>query len=494
MSRRLPGFVHRVPRLALALLTPLLLIACEKNVYELNLSVDGDKMQRELLCYRQKIREATPLHGVSGEAATLPPVKGDLVAFPEEELARITAIYGADSLRTEGKRHSFKGTFTKGTPEDVGGAGYYTTFANSLGQVAWYSERFRGDSDIAGRIEKGFAAVNRLSELLIGWLSTEVGEEDWWPDLRQFIAEDLRDDVKNLLLYAWLMKSGDVEWKDPAQRTKEIGAFMARVAQFLAEHDYIQADEVPTLYRLANAGVTDLSSGKASALALAQTVLKRKMGASKGSAALLGLVPLFSSEQLESSLEAYLKTTEEWRQVYAKWESSPSRDPEATGPEAGALVSYLAMDIAPFILPLIHIDGTLKLGGIFQMRIRLNMPSPPTHSNGTWDAAAKQVVWSGTSHQHGSPASFAYATWVVPDVTAQRKFFGRVLLDGEALTQYSVWHAGLSTGEAKEWNQFLAGLGPDGDLVKRIKAKLTLGGEKELMKLPTKIFSAALED
>jgi hypothetical protein len=80
----------------------------------------------------------------------------------------------------------------------------------------------------------------------------------------------------------------------------------------------------------------------------------------------------------------------------------------------------------------------------------------------TW----QRSIESGTNHS-SQPAYF-FAAWAEPDEAFQVAHFGKVMISGDDLINYSLWNAGLTPHEDKEWEDLLAGLHPADDL----KAKL----------------------
>jgi hypothetical protein len=109
-----------------------------------------------------------------------------------------------------------------------------------------------------------------------------------------------------------------------------------------------------------------------------------------------------------------------------------------------------------------------------ELTVKLNVPIKPTATNGQWNAEEKQVRWSRSlltadSESTEFPA-MCYAFWTMPHAKTQTERFGKVILDGEELAAYGLWHRGLSPAEAKEWEMFIESLKPGSDLPGRVRS------------------------
>jgi hypothetical protein len=111
-------------------LLAVLLTGCSRNHYEIQLIPRGDTLERELTFYRAK---GTDTNGV--------PVYQN---FPEDQRAAIAKHYPSGTLHGDGRRHVVRGKFAGTMPADIGGAGNWINYTNSLGTAAIYAERFSG--------------------------------------------------------------------------------------------------------------------------------------------------------------------------------------------------------------------------------------------------------------------------------------------------------------------------------------------------------------
>ena len=128
---------------------------CTRNEYELTLSPAGNSLERAL-----KVKHVTSQGSY------------DPAAF-DEEMRQIAEGYHADAPDSA-TAHVFRGSFAGRMPKDVGGYGTFTRWDTSLGSAAAYVERFRGDDDVAGELDRRRAASDRLVDLLVAWLEREI--------------------------------------------------------------------------------------------------------------------------------------------------------------------------------------------------------------------------------------------------------------------------------------------------------------------------------
>ena len=70
---------------------------------------------------------------------------------------------------------------------------------------------------------------------------------------------------------------------------------------------------------------------------------------------------------------------------------------------------------------------------------------------------------------------FCYANWSRPNAGFQQEHFGRVVLSGDELLKYCLWHGGLGESQAAEWEKLLSALHP-GDSLKNQLATFEFSG------------------
>ena len=83
---------------------------------------------------------------------------------------------------------------------------------------------------------------------------------------------------------------------------------------------------------------------------------------------------------------------------------------------------------------------------------------------GQWDEKRKQVLWESDLEERTNAVRLpvdCYASWSQPDERFQSEHFGKVVLEGEKLTQYCLWRGGLDENQGREWDALLADLKPE---------------------------------
>ena len=392
---------------------------CSHNVYEIEMQHTSAGLERKLTCWRKSGKE--------------------IEAMPGDELKRIAAGYNATVEPPLDRQHVFQGTFNEKLPEDVGGAGFYARNESPLGSRSIYQERFRGDVDAAAALARRAAAADELTNIVIGWCEQELASEPGFPKLREFLDNEFRADLKNVGLQIWF-SSFEPQSQVPMS-----------VVQYLVERGYGSPAEILSL-----AKVLDGSSG------MSETVprfVAGKMGMDRNADLPQSLDFLRSEEAFQQSLERYLRTTEEYQRRQAAWEKLKETTPEADEPSP--------TDIVFEIFSRAFLGGP-KLQPSDELSVRLQTGVKPYATNGAWNAAAHQVVWSQQIGGTDAPPAFCFALWSEPNREAQRERFGRVLLEGEDLARYVDWYVHLSGGRQKAWDNFISTLKPGLGLEARI--------------------------
>lgn len=430
---------HRVAR-KLAMLTALAITGCGANRYDIEIRPTGETFQRQLTCWREQAANE----------------KNKVVAFPEDELRRIAVAYNAAVPRQKTKKHRFASVFSDQMPNDVGGSGTYTHWNTPLGSMSTYIERFRGNDDLAAKIEMRQKATERLADLLIGWLVSELEDEAGFDELHMFLQNGFRRDLKNISLYGWAY-----EIIADREDTIQPECFV-RIGQYLVERSYFAPDELPTWARALREVERE---GPAHLLLLIQRFTALKMGIPEDQPIPPCLRFLSDATVLEASISDYLRRTDVFNRLLEEWEREQAVNPEAKKPGPTDVVG-------PFIMRAFL--PNFYLGQSDQLEVKLETTNEPFLTNGKWDEESKQVQWLrrmlAADSDHSEFPTLVYAVWSIPDKQVQKARFGKVVLEGDSLGKYCLWYRGLSTGEAKEWNDFITSLSPSADLVKRIRA------------------------
>ena len=401
-------------------------------------------------------------------------------SFSYEELERIAALY-----ENRINRHTFSGRFDANLPNDVGGAGFYSTFNTNMGQAASYSERFRGDDDLYVKLNQMGLRVDQLIDFIIDWLEFELGDDPNFYKLHEFCDNNLRQDCKNLYYYIWLVQITS-EYQDINEE------FGMRVLNYFYERDYISQKEVLLLLEGSD------ETTEESVYNFFRRFVAVKMRYSDPNVVAERLTFLSDNKHLEKSIYRYIPTTDIYKNL---WETKKieEADPNAEPPETG--------DILCLVLEETGFDFDL-FAPTYTIEVKLNCDREPFASNGQWNGAAHQVVWSVNTYKHyfyilevPLLPTYFYSSWSTPDKKFQEEHFGRVILSDEDLAEYCLWKYNLDKGLGKEWDSFVLSLNPGEDLEGRLNAfrfsidlqKVLDTNQSDLAKKPRELILAGLK-
>lgn len=399
-----------------------LLAGCLQSVYVLELTPEDAGVLRKLTVWRtaRPKSERSEIHSIDAE-----------------QREHLLKIYGSAKSIEDGK-NVFEGRFSQTMPADISGYGRWVRYESPLGNVTGYSERFRGSDDLQQELADRHVALDRLVDLTIAWFRSEMKGDPHLDRVEQFLDEELRHDLKSLVIYVWL-RAGRADQPDVG--AKEVGF---RLLQYFEQRGYWRPTDLP---RWLNA--IDSAEGDTLAQWLLQEIqrtLARKIGIPDNQPIPPGLAFLADAEHVERSLEAFCRQTDEYRQAYERWRQAHPDKPESDAPEAtDAIVGELVVAI--------FMQGWQPVGPD-HLEVRLNLPNEPYQTNGRWDAEAGQVRW-----QHRLPSgplpAYSYAVWSEPNTAAQQAHFGRTLLTDAKLARYVMWYQGLDDEEERAWDAFI---------------------------------------
>lgn len=336
------------------------------------------------------------------------------------------------------------GTFDSNLPNDVGGSGFYFTVETEMGHTTSYSERFRGQPNLNDTLEKIQTIADRSVDFLIGWLEHEIGDDPNFANLKAFCDKNVRHDIKNMAIYFWLSGiSSD-------SRVVSDSELVARMKHYVAERGYFDPKQIHLF-------AANYEGDNKQLLRLLRQLVADKMGYSPEIAdRRLGF--LSDTKRAEESGKRYIRTTD----FFAKaWEAKKleENNPNAAPPD---------VDVGEFVLHDIDLEIDFFSFSDNEVEVKLACTNEPYDTNGRWDKRAGQVVWVSRIAGEERLPTFFYASWSEPDKKFQQEHFGRVVLSGEALTEYCTWRDSLDHAKGKEWDSFVLSLKPGGDLQTRL--------------------------
>ena len=362
--------------------------------------------------------------------------------LPEDQRETIAKLY-----EKQIDPNIFWGRFDTNLPNDVGGAGFYSTFNTDMGQAAFYSERFRGDDNLNDTLQKVQMIVDRSVDFLIGWLECELGVDPDFANLKAFCNKNIRHDIKNIVIYFWLSNIM------PEYKSTTSEEILTRMMHYVIERGYLSPEQMHLV--AASSGVYDEQI-----LRLLRQWIADKMGYSSPKIATERLGFLSDTKRAEESMKRYIRTTDYFTKV---WEAKKheENDPNAEQPR---------IDMGDFITHDIDLEFDLFSWSTSKVEVKLACKNEPFDTNGEWNEQTNQVVWLSNIAGNIKLPTFFYASWSEPNRKYQEEHFGRVVLGDEALAQYCMWRENIDEKKAKEWESFVLSLNPGVDLEGRLNA------------------------
>jgi hypothetical protein len=346
-----------------ALLGFLTLAGCQANHYEIELTPKNGTIERKITAWRTGGGE-DPATGEKAEA-------GD---FPEDELKQIASAYNSPVPKKRDVKHRFAGVFAGELPKDVGGSGRYLHWETSLGSTSGYIERFRGNDDLLSNVEARFQAADRLVDLAIGWLETEVKEEAGFQELRKFLDEQFRRDLKNLSLYAWsnamtVDHQPEQSFSQPEQAISEVAA---RAGQYLAERAYFSWEQSAELSRALEEADDD---DPRRLVEMIQKSLAAKIGGpvNQSIPKCLEFCPI--TNRRKRSMIGYLREHDEFNAMLKSWRESREDNPNRSTAPTDDVIGELAGKAFELSVISLWFSGD-------PLSVKLVLPHKPTVSNG----------------------------------------------------------------------------------------------------------------
>jgi len=356
--------------------------------------------------------------------------------LPEDQRDTIVKLY-----EKQIDPNIFWGRFDTNLPNDVGGAGFYTTFNTDMGQATFYSERFRGDDNLNDTLQKLQMIADRSVDFLIGWLEYELGDDPNFVKFKAFCNENIRHDIKNMVIYFWLSNISAYE------------EIVTRIKHYAIERGYLSPEQMHHI--AASSGIDNEQI-----LQLLRQWIADKMGYSSPKIVTERLGFLSDAKRAEESMKRYIRTTDFFIKA---WEAKKlqENDPNAEQPQ---------LDMGDFITHDIDLDFNFFSWSDSKVEVKLACKNEPFDTNGQWNEQTKQVVWLSDIAGDIKLPTFFYVSWSEPNRKYQQEHFGREVLGDEVLAQYCMWRENLVEKKAKEWDSFVLSLNPGEDLEGRLNA------------------------
>jgi len=367
-------------------------------------------------------------------------------------------LKGFYATRTDANTYS--GIFSQNLPDDVGGFGRYFHLRNPMGEITIYSERFRGKDDQAAVLEDMFRIMDRFIVLAQEWTEMELGRNPNYAKLQEFITLHLGNDMKNMLLYAWLTTAGKEGSEDETAM---------RLLHYFYERSYFTIEDVSWL-------TTSLPTMDEEEwiLACIKRVIARKMGYASEEEISEELQFLSDKNSLSQSALQLFTSEHNVPRILKKVEVY--KEPNTILRLADIMKSASDPNEAlERVLALYDVDFEAILDKVLvldwsndKVTVQLNFSQKPYITNGQWDEEKKQVYWSNSISTDALPV-LCYATFAVPDDVYQKNHLGKTLIREDDLLEYSFWYNGLSNRQQEEWNERVGRLKGDDTVLDELR-------------------------
>ena len=440
---------HKLPlmlAIIVAVVLLLLLGGCRTTHYELELRPEEDGLRRTVSMWVEDDEGGT-----------------HLVDFPQDELERVAAVYGAPVPSELVAKHVFEETYSGEMPNDLNNAGWYYFSGSAMGSIAGYIDRF-GDDDIAADLETRELALNRLVDVWIAWLDSEFEGDPDFVDIRKFVDEVIRDDLWNMALYMWGFDNFAPLMQQSSDDEDLLEDLVARFVAYLAERDYFDPLDLDRFFVGTIAADEDDDMGPI--LDFIARALASKMGVPADQPLPGPLAAMRDDvEKYEQSFDVFVHDSVVIHQMIEGWDDPPQIRVDVESDQ-----SSIAGQLSEFVfMPGIGFTG----GNGHRLDVTLHLPGEPLETNGDWDEEGT-VKWraevSAPDEIRASLPDVLFAVWAEPEVAFQTKHFGKVVLDENELGEYLMWKVALNEEQAREWDRFVKKLRPGPNLVTDLNA------------------------
>ncbi len=330
---------------------------------------------------------------------------------------RLLSVYRVSQDTAATAPYAARGRFAD-VPDDIGTRGHYRHWATPLGEAFFYSERVRGMDDPAAWVERRLSSADSLAAGTAEWLRFELLTQPEWPRVESTLEPELRR-IARTYASATLASVG--------QDTLQLGWLLS----FAPEH--------PLFALLGASALEDTADAVRYApyFARARADLARRMGlrSAADQARVLGFLA-------------------DGPAILASYRGWAERAPGAAA---------LDLDAAQRLILAMGADPKAQQS-LTLVDVELRLPRKPFSTNGRWSDSARCVRWTGLcallAEREVSLPMTCSAVWSVPDSIVQRRLFGDVVLEDDALFDYADWYGTLAPARRAEWDRMLLALRP----------------------------------
>ena len=400
----------------------IMLVGCQQDEYEIELTPKGEKVQREVTYSNSSNK------------------------LNRSEIRRLEGVYDSKGKQI-GEATKISSEFGEQMPDDVGGHGIYKHWKSPMGTLTVYTERFRGSNDYASQLELRRSAVDDLVDLVIEWMAAEMGDQREFPKIESFIGTEFRNDMHNLSTGIW-QTGFETDTNEPE--------FWFRVGEFLIERDYFEIEQIPGLVR----SFEDGTDGPSVILESLRDRLVRQFDLAK--TGIKATEFLASNAQAERSFNKNVRSSKLVNDVlFKKWSKRLSSD-------------FRRDELAYELFSTAFWPPSLQLFSTTTVRVKLHSKLEPVFSNGTWNKDKDLIGWAqavndrDTENEIHEIPGFAFSVLSEPDLEYQKSHFGGEVLSGNDLAGYVLWYNGLTKDERAKLDKFIGGFDDSTRIVREL--------------------------
>ena len=322
----------KISLLGSAVVLALCVAGCEHNCFEIEIRPDGQAFQRRLSGWHEGGKEPRQ-------------------RLPAADLARLAKLYAKRESAENAVPSRSSAADSPTTPRKIW-AGLASTRTSPRRWVPPLHTSSAFAATTTWNPTSQNAAEGRSTDRPgAGWLTAELGHDPNFPRLKNFLDEDLREDLKNLGVYAWTSSEAGQGQLQPMTE------FLARVGLYLCQRGYFSPQQIPKLFRAFD------QHDPAPLLAHIQRFVARKMGVPDTAPIPPSLAFLGDPQRLAASLTNYVRSSDLFRERVVAWKAAKHDKADAKEPSPNEFLDALA---APTVLGnselrLMHSEDTLDL-------------------------------------------------------------------------------------------------------------------------------------
>lgn len=382
-----------------------------------------------------------------------------------EEAARVESLYGSGSARSAGGETAFTASFDESLPSEIGNRNGLSEIRSSLGVAKFYWESFDPAGDHWSDLEHRMASGELWARIFGRWAEMRIEDDSRREEFKAALEREYLPLARDTMLMWSAMQAASQAQRVAARvRDAKDRAAISDDERFrrsvflpllllLAERGFFTPEEIQRLILLSAKGNPSEAERRWSFAEVIAPAMQRQFRRFDPEAA----APTFPS-LLASGVSFYLFASNSSRidDLMLASPVIPDADKERIrrGDRGVALPPVFGVRVGNREKPT-------------ETEVVLATGVEPYLTNGAWDAETGSVVFKGRIVEGRERITLYAATfqaaWAVPDEVFQRKCFGEVLLEGEALAAYCGWHQALPEKPRARWDAALEALAEAGD-------------------------------